>query len=290
MSRITSCVASAFLLVAAIVNGQSTTIVDRSADFGIDDSLGVLAGESDRFGNFSGFYPVDYFELEQATTLDTLLAIGSVSLPSSMPTSPGSLEGITVQIFNDAEGMPDGNAFADVFTGGNFGSDGVVYLPAVALGSGFQFVQNGGGVSTLEINFTVANNGEAITLPAGGYWISVAPRTPGWHPGDPSGRWDWQPSISQTGFPRLVMSRTTFGDVEVWEPFSALGNSFAWHLTGEPAFLIGDVNGDGNVNLLDVAPFVDLLSLGGFQEEADINQDGNVDLLDVGPFVMLLGN
>jgi hypothetical protein len=37
-----------------------------------------------------------------------------------------------------------------------------------------------------------------------------------------------------------------------------------------------------------VAPFVDLLSAGGFQAEADVNLDGSVNLLDVGPFVELL--
>lgn len=52
--------------------------------------------------------------------------------------------------------------------------------------------------------------------------------------------------------------------------------------------LLGDVNLDDEVNLLDVAPFVELLSSGGFQDEADINQDGQVNLLDVNPFVELL--
>ena len=55
--------------------------------------------------------------------------------------------------------------------------------------------------------------------------------------------------------------------------------------------LLGDVNQDGVVNLLDVVPFVDLLAGGGFQDEADINQDGAVNLLDVGPFIdVLSGN
>lgn len=52
--------------------------------------------------------------------------------------------------------------------------------------------------------------------------------------------------------------------------------------------LLGDVNLDGMVNLLDVAPFVTLLADGGFQEEADINEDDVVNLLDVQPFVDLL--
>ena len=53
-------------------------------------------------------------------------------------------------------------------------------------------------------------------------------------------------------------------------------------------FVLGDVNQDGFVNLLDVGPFIDLISDGGFLPEADINGDGSVDLLDVGPFVDLL--
>ncbi len=56
----------------------------------------------------------------------------------------------------------------------------------------------------------------------------------------------------------------------------------------ESGVLVGDVNLDGMVNLLDVDPFVNLLTTGDFQEEADINQDGEVNLLDVDPFVALL--
>ena len=57
----------------------------------------------------------------------------------------------------------------------------------------------------------------------------------------------------------------------------------------EPAFVLGDVNGDGEVNLLDVGPFVELLSSGSYDPAADINMDGQVNLLDVGLFVALLG-
>ena len=51
---------------------------------------------------------------------------------------------------------------------------------------------------------------------------------------------------------------------------------------------LGDINGDGNVNQIDVEPFVALLVAGRFQTAADINCDGAVDLLDVGAFVDLL--
>ncbi len=52
--------------------------------------------------------------------------------------------------------------------------------------------------------------------------------------------------------------------------------------------LIGDVNLDFEVNLLDIGPFIDLITSGGFLVEADINQDKLVNLLDVAPFVNLL--
>ncbi len=52
--------------------------------------------------------------------------------------------------------------------------------------------------------------------------------------------------------------------------------------------LLGDVNCDGIVDLLDVSPFVDLVINGGFSAKADINGDGVVSLLDVAPFVAIL--
>lgn len=52
--------------------------------------------------------------------------------------------------------------------------------------------------------------------------------------------------------------------------------------------LLGDVNLDGDVSLLDVAPFVELIAGSQFQIEADINQDGAVNTLDVFGMVNLL--
>ena len=54
------------------------------------------------------------------------------------------------------------------------------------------------------------------------------------------------------------------------------------------AVLLGDVNLDGSVDVLDVSPFVTQIVVGIFQAEADINKDGSVNLLDVEPFVEIL--
>jgi hypothetical protein len=50
-------------------------------------------------------------------------------------------------------------------------------------------------------------------------------------------------------------------------------------------FELGDVNLDGEVNGLDVDPFVDVLLNGPYQVEADMNEDSEVNGLDVDPFV-----
>ena len=53
--------------------------------------------------------------------------------------------------------------------------------------------------------------------------------------------------------------------------------------------LIGDVNTDGVVNFLDIAPFIGVLSTpGSFQAEADINEDGVVSFLDIASFIGVL--
>ena len=51
------------------------------------------------------------------------------------------------------------------------------------------------------------------------------------------------------------------------------------------AVILGDVNGDGVVNGLDVQPFIDVLLPGDYQAEADMNEDLAVNGLDVDPFV-----
>ncbi len=66
---------------------------------------------------------------------------------------------------------------------------------------------------------------------------------------------------------------------------------FARSLNLQAAPLLGDINRDGTVGFLDIAPFVSLLAAGEFQMEADINRDGESNFFDVAPFIeMLSGN
>ena len=54
------------------------------------------------------------------------------------------------------------------------------------------------------------------------------------------------------------------------------------------SFIQGDIDANGAVNLLDVQPFVDLLSNGVYNPAADFNLDGTVNLLDISSFVDVL--
>lgn len=96
-----------------------------------------------------------------------------------------------------------------------------------------------------------------------------------------------------TRYPAMIMDQPITLAAEAGASiFNLKGIQLAAIYTGEVVtsqVLLGDVNRDGVVDLLDVGPFVDLLTSGGFQLEADVNQDGIFDLLDVGPFVEILG-
>ena len=84
----------------------------------------------------------------------------------------------------------------------------------------------------------------------------------------------------------IGLSGTTFGDGFDVDSISMLPGEATIRVRTKPTpILLGDVNQDGSINLLDIGPFIDLVSNGGFQLEADMNQDGAVNLLDIGPFV-----
>lgn len=72
------------------------------------------------------------------------------------------------------------------------------------------------------------------------------------------------------------------------QPDAATFSSTVMITRVEPLAVLGDLNGDGAVDLLDVGPFVDAVSGKNPNDGADINEDGVVNLLDVQPFVDLL--
>jgi len=107
--------------------------------------------------------------------------------------------------------------------------------------------------------------------------------------------------IDITGGGRLILNNdhlgdlgalTTDGKLVTSDPDASISWDFNVSTPGKTTVwaehtgaLLGDVNGDGEVNGLDVDPFVDVLLNGPYQVEADMNQDTVVNGLDVDPFV-----
>ena len=77
-----------------------------------------------------------------------------------------------------------------------------------------------------------------------------------------------------------ISEETDFGLLEVDVTYVATGVV--------PAVVLGDVNLDGLVTFLDIAPFIALLSASGFQPEADCNEDGVLNFLDISFFIDIL--
>ena len=129
------------------------------------------------------------------------------------------------------------------------------------------------------------NLGDLDLIP-GTYWLEIT-NNPGLAPGDV---WFWETGNLD---PISGIDNGAFSvDLETWFALG-VGSNLAFTINTSPAGggctnPLGDINGDGIVSLLDVSPFVALLTGGGFQCEADVNEDGIVSLLDVNPFVALL--
>ncbi len=90
--------------------------------------------------------------------------------------------------------------------------------------------------------------------------------------------------LGDVGWFRMEFS--TGGDVTYFE--GQLGTRQSNVFVGGESVLIGDVNCDKSIDLLDVQPFVEILLSGLYEAKADINSDNEVDLLDVAPLVDLI--
>ena len=100
-----------------------------------------------------------------------------------------------------------------------------------------------------------------------------------------SGGTSW--SVFGTGLPNVVVTDLAFQS-STRELFAGTYGRSIFSIEIEE-FVLGDVNCDGEVNLLDVDPFISAISNGVLDPKADMNSDGADNLLDVAPFVDVLG-
>jgi hypothetical protein len=92
--------------------------------------------------------------------------------------------------------------------------------------------------------------------------------------------WIWVDADNRTG---EVVEGRPLGPLATNRALGLLVTEFTF--VPEPSILLGDLNLDGEINGLDVDPFVDVLLSGPYQIQADINLDAVVNGLDVDPFV-----
>ena len=69
----------------------------------------------------------------------------------------------------------------------------------------------------VRVDFTLANAGEALTLPAGEYWLVAAAYGEDAGAGDPTLSWTWRFSDSTSPYAPLEV-KDQFGEMPAWEP------------------------------------------------------------------------
>ena len=157
---------------------------------------------------------------------------------------------------------------------------------------------NAGDSIAGQANFTSINleflDGNGNLIPGLGPFLSANEKESvileGRDPNVPENRWVQQ-HVNAIVPPNAVRARATLFFLQLENgPGATFFDDFELVRLSPMDVLLGDVNQDGVVNLLDVAPFVILVANGQFQSEGDINMDGVVNLLDVDPFVQLLAN
>lgn len=264
------------LFVALIFCAQASaqTIIERLPD-------PALLGTGAISGNFvdqpgQAVSPLTVVTFTEEVTIDAV-TIFTTNLNAAFPNVGYPVGSSGPVVFNVFVGttLPFN---ADTLSGGQLG---IASTPA-------DYVETPNGIE-------ITASGLDLTLPAGTFLIGL---TPILNFGTNGQEFILDAGVNgQTTFlnnPGGALFDPIFGDETIDANQLDLPTQFtgqAIRITAEGADVLkGDVNGDGNINLLDVAPFVALVSDGIFQPEADVNCDGAVNLLDVSPFVALLSD
>ena len=52
--------------------------------------------------------------------------------------------------------------------------------------------------------------------------------------------------------------------------------------------MVGDVNGDGEVNIADINAIIDIILSGGSLDTADVNGDGEINIADINAVIDII--
>ena len=232
-------------------DGIDDVIIGNYPSSSVSDSYVV-------FGQITGF--------SSSLDLSTLNGANGFTLTGI----PGSFTGVSVSGAGDV----NGDGFDDLIIGA---SEAIDTITSLAGASYVVFGTNNGFSSSLDLSTLDGTNGFVLNGvnfdDRSGNSVSAA--------GDVNG----------DGIDDLIIGAYLGNRVLDQLSNASTGESYVvFGQAAVPSPLIGDVNQDGEVNFLDIAPFISILSSDGFLEEADINEDGVVDFLDISPFIDVLSS
>ena len=246
-----------------------------------------IAGDS--VLNITGGTIEDFDAVEAAVvnfsggTVGNAFVNGSPNGETVFNMSGGTVEG-NVPIFNDGTANISGGRIAGLLfvaegelniSGGTF--EGDVEIGDIGSISGGTFEGNlslfsGDELTLIGTDFLL--DGSPVSVPPGGTRRLVAVRN------------RILSGVFADGSPFSfgLQTNRSAPDRDFFDPFASL---YLQDL-GLPVVLLGDCDQDGDVDFLDIAPFISILSTNAFLEEADINQDGAVTFLDIAGFIAIL--
>ncbi len=206
-------------------DGELVTLVNRITQAPLDDTHSKLSHESDRFGEDTYGYSADSFVLTERTALATADFFGETILGFYR-----ELPGFSIYILENApNNKPDGNPNLD---------EALISLERIAPGQGVETILEGedNDAYDVRVDFTAANGGQPLTLPAGEYWLVAAVYGPDAGAGDPTLSWTWRFSSFTSPYPPQYTSNQ-FGPDPEWEPVvnfrsNVTASSMAWTMDG----------------------------------------------------------
>ena len=256
-----------FAVVDATLNVQGGTLGQ-----GVETAGGVVNISGGTVGSFFEAYSGSEVNISGGIVGDDSLSLaltansGSVvnisgGLVTGVEASPGSVVNIT-------GGTVDIGVSAAIAQIGLFASSGseVNISGGTVPGFGF-FAQDGSEVNIRGTQFSL--NGELLDELVVGETFTIT-----------------EPIQALTG---ILADGSSFSFGESYgEGYGGPAFSPDATLTVTLSLILGDVNVDGEVNFLDISPFIVLLSAGDFQDEADGDGNGVVNFLDISPFIRIL--
>ena len=248
-----------------------------------DDNNGG-AGTANLIGlNTDGFDNFTVYEFDLESVFGEITTGANVTVVSNILNNVHHGDSNDLIVLNE---LASHNAGIDTGIGSITGSDNMTDDGSISFLSRIQYNDDPGPPAGTTLPWLDAAGNPAANIIGG---MTVVATTNGYSQGDsPVLSFSVGQEIAQRwideGLPGLVLSTQDDGDSQ-----SRFGMSASATIVFDIADLVlGDVNCDGNVNLLDVGPFVEAVSSGEFNAKADMNQDGSVNLLDVSGFIEVL--